>query len=551
MAQNGDAKGWDKPTADEIYVMGFVREGLPSLDARAMTEPAAVVPILLEFGSELHNGDLDVRPQVLSRALAAASGVLIDAAGDAEDREALEAANAWARRIVDDQDGDDALRQHCAYNLSNGLSHLAKMTIRQASEADTSIDRHTQALWDQRDLMAEARRLLRQVADDPACDPGLRSLAACNLGNDLDEMGRWLEAYEWYQRSLALDPTNGNAAGNIAVALGRMLHCEWVASGHLAAVYNHYLKMAQSLAEETARIAGEATARRYAEMPLIEGDVGHFAHLGDPADDYQQWVAEHRLALTPAVEGLGHNHERWDNAQLSQARSKDGAVPAVFTMLDSLKAEFVAIRRMAYNGMRQVEDHHGQQSAEDSGVYGDARDGTIHGEQVAQLVIAQRTALDVLDKLAVTTNEHLRIGVAPGRIDYRGYWAPRGIWREGLMPPASDGRALLAVADLANDLASDGFYEHSQMLRNAGTHRVIAATVLPRPAAAAKEALSVVGLDALMESTLEALRVARAAFLYIIGLLEEWADYEDEQDPVASRPIYDQLPRGQREGGPR
>lgn len=531
--------------------MDFVGEGLPSLNAHAKTEPAAIVPILLEFGSELHNGDLDVRPQVLSRALAAVSGVLIDAAGDAGDREALEVANDWARHIVGDQDADGTLRQHCAYNLSNGLSHLANMAIREASQAGVSVDRRAWALWAQRDVMAEARRLLRQVADDSACDPGLRSLAACNLGNDLDEMGRWLEAYEWYQRSLAYDPTNGNAAGNTALALGQMLHREWVASGHLAAVYNHYLEMAQSLAEETSRIAGEATARRYAEMPFVEGAVGHFAHLGDPVDDYQQWIAEHRLALTPAVEGLGHNHERWDNAQLGRARSKDGGVPPVFTMLDSLKAEFVAIRRVAYQGMRQVEDHYGEQSAEDSGVYGDAMDGTVHGEHVAQLVIAQRTALDILDKLAVTTNEHLRIGTTPGRINYRDYWAPKGSWREGLTPPTSDGRTLLAVADLANDLATDGFYEHSQMLRNAGTHRVIAATVLPKPAAAEKEALSVVGLDALMESTLEALRVARAAFLYVIGLLEEWADYEDEQDPVAPRPIYDQLPREQREGGPR
>lgn len=87
-------------------------------------------------------------------------------------------------------------------------------------------------------------------------------MALCNLGNLLDDSGRWVEAYTAYADALEADPTNGNAAGNIAEFLRRRLGRQVDQRGHLAAVYDKYVAMAQSLRQRTVEVAGAAAADR-------------------------------------------------------------------------------------------------------------------------------------------------------------------------------------------------------------------------------------------------------------------------------------------------
>lgn len=87
-----------------------------------------------------------------------------------------------------------------------------------------------------------------------------RGMALCNLGNHLDGSGRWAEAYTAYADALEADPTNGNAAGNIAEPLRRRLGRRVDRRGHLAAVYDKYVAMAKSLRQRTVEVADAAAA---------------------------------------------------------------------------------------------------------------------------------------------------------------------------------------------------------------------------------------------------------------------------------------------------
>src|SRR5690606_8739714 len=127
--------------------------------------------------------------------------------------------------------------------------------------------------------LRQVRRLLAEAGHEVELGPLERSRALCNLGNVLDESGRWVEAYEAYVDSLVEFPSNGNAAGNAAELLRRRLATGRGLSGHYAAVYNDYATRAKALRRYTVAIAGEATARRWDALPILDG-VGHASHDG-------------------------------------------------------------------------------------------------------------------------------------------------------------------------------------------------------------------------------------------------------------------------------
>lgn len=511
------------PTEDELAVRAFVEHGLSAIASGMDADPAEAVRQVSEFIEDVHPvRGLDLRHSVRAHALVRAAGVLIDAASQAGDRDALRRGAAVTQSVREDREVPSSLRVTATHFKANALGSLIVCGLDDVGSEDESAV--LQRFWEQRDLVREARVLQLEVWDDPDAGELLRSLAACNLANLLDDMGRWVEAYEWYQRSLDCDPSNGNAAGNIAVLLRRVLGWDWASPGHVAALYNHYLQMSKELHDQTARIAGVDTAQRYADMPPIDGQVGHLLHSGDKGNDYQHWIVEHRLALAPTVEGLGTDGSRWDSVTLSAARAvpDQPGPPSVFAMLDALKAEFIAARRLAYSALCTLEESPASQGPDDSGVYAEFGDGVVQGEHIAQLVLAQRSALDTLDKLAVVANEHLALGDRPHLINFRKFWQAGSGIRPGLSHNTSGGRAALALADLAADLGADGLYVHSQALRNAGTHRIVVASLSQGSAGATRDSMSMIDLDTLIAATLEALKAARAAYLYLIGLFEDW-----------------------------
>ena len=366
-----------------------------------------------------------------------------------------------------------------------------------------------------------------------------RSRALCNLANELDNAGRWVEAYAAYADALEIDPLNGNAAGNRAQLLLHRLKTSPQQAGHIEAVYELWARQAKDLRAETVRIAGEKTAQLWDELPLSdEPVVGHLTHDGDLDDPYQQWIVRNRLALAPTVEGLGGDGSRWDSADILQAvqDNDDGLPPQIFAAINVLKAEFIVARRLAFRGEEMTFTADGSQHPDDTGDYGSTGDGAVYGEGPATLLLAQRSALDLLDKIAVAANEHFKSGLKPERVDFAKYWRdPKTKEMRPAVSTVSGRRARLALAEVQRDLAADALYPTARLLRNAGTHRLVHGT-FNEPTGATKETFSTVDLDDLQLSTIEALWVARASFLYLIDLIDaETPKIEGEFAPLISQ----------------
>lgn len=455
------------------------------------------------------------------------SAAMINAADDAGDEDGLTIGVGWARDLADDTSTPLTLVPQARLNQANGMSCL----LRLAEDADPEVSakgRTWGAVVDFRFAHLDRSRLIRALLESAAHSQILhsmpRSRALCNFASTLDDDGRWVEAYAAYSEALEADPTNGNAAGNIAELLRRRLGRRVGQHGHLGAVYNRHVQLAHELRDRTVEIAGEAVAALWDALAPVPTE-GHYSHEGDALNAYQQWIVEYRLPLAATVEGLGSDSDRWDTATVSGVAGglNDPNVPRIFAALNVLKAEYLVARRLAFRGMNMIEESAPLQHPEDTGSYADTADGSYYGEGPALLLLAQRSVLDVLDKIAVAANEHFGCGLTPSRVKFGEFWRDPKTGQQRPTLPANDlGRLhVLALAQLADDY-ENGMYTQAKLLRNSGTHRLVHVTY-NLPTGPTKETFSSVDADELQTATIAALWVTRAAFMYFVDLLDSQA----------------------------
>ncbi|MBT1669653.1 hypothetical protein KK092_09690 [Curtobacterium flaccumfaciens pv. flaccumfaciens] len=431
----------------------------------------------------------------------------------------------WGRAL----DIDVQLRRNLEYNAAT-----ARTVVHQVSRSETQKDKFLEARLQDRELLRDARLLFTTVGYDNHVAGELRGRALCNLANTLDDSGRWVEAYQAYRDALDADSTNGNAAGNAAELIRRRISSGRGALGHYAVVHDELADLAVANRARTVEIAGEATAKRWDDAPRFGGE-GHHEHVGDIAEPYQQWIKQHRFALTFAMEGLGTDTTQWDSAGIHALSTVEHGMPAIFTSVNVLKAEYLVSRRLAFSGEERVVATPFGQPADDPGLYIDTLDMSVYGEASSSLVLAQRSTLDLLDKVAVAVNEHFGIGDDSNAVTFRSFWTKGNppTLRERLpQDTATWTPAVLSLAELALDAQDGGTYASAQALRHAGTHRLVnlswdAPDQEPTGAHVRIGALELVG------ATHASLAVARAAFLYLLDLVAD----DEEQSADGGVPI--------------
>jgi len=443
---------------------------------------------------------------------------MINMSSDLSDAEGLLAGEEWASEALGNPRTPSYFLSQFALNLANVQTTIFQLAEKSGG-AEASAPEFRLANVEG---LRKARYLYSIIGADIRTHDEIRSRALCNLANSLDESGRWVEAYSNYADALQADPTNGNAAGNMAELLRRRLNTSKDQRGHIAAVYDTYVTLAQSLRSRTIEIAGEDVAKRWDRLPLT-GSKGHLSHGGDELNAYQQWIVAHRLALVAAVEGLGSDGERWDSASLVGyiPVGPDTPVSPIFAAMNVLKGEYLTARRLAFRGQNMLEESPTNQHPDDTGSYTDTMDGAIYGESAASLLLAQRSALDVLDKVAVTANEYFSAGMSPSKVTFQNFWidAKTGTARPELTDDIEPQRSRLALAELASDMDEHAMYADAKLLRNAGTHRLVHAT-WAIPTGPTKATFSTVDMAELNAATIQALGVTRAAYLYLIDLVQ-------------------------------
>lgn len=447
----------------------------------------------------------------------------------------IDAANVARRPELADE-GVDLLRlipgapADVAYNLANGLQIAADLRHPKTPEGRLEG-------WKAR---REARGLLRMAGRDPRLSAYQRSQALCNLGNLLDSSGRWLEAYEAYREALDVDPTNAMASGNAAIALFSVARRPVSGRRRILALYDRLLRDAREHPEEVLARADQRAVAHFESYPY--SNVPQMGNDFEAIDDHDRFAVGHRLALTFAVEGLS------ENAPLDEAHvHADGSPhPLANALMEELASDYSTIRAMTYKALASLPGETAAAlaagrppepaaaSTDDAGRPSSGagwrriEDGVLVGDAVSKLVLAQRTTIDILDRIAVAANLVLDVGDPADKIYFRKFWFELGPkkWPDfsRLRPEVLASREpwlAAAMAELAVDMGQEGLYAHTQNLRNAATHRfLVVHETVPDPGLSDGDGtVERVALDPYACGVVEALQVTRAALLYLMMLL--------------------------------
>lgn len=522
-----------------------IREG-----DRAADTPAAAVQAILSIATEVNSSDLDPAEKKYLRFMC--SSVVLNCAFDLQDETLIGQGRELAEQALEESSKDEPVWFQCSYNIANAMVQICDVGLPKSQDPEIWVTQLIENRRMHREDLRKARSLFSEIVSSDNSDPKTQSAACCNLANTLDHSGRWAEAYDYYLRALEIDPNNGNAAGNIAQLLSTRIQTGTGQLGHMAAVYDKYLRMAKSLREGTLDFAGKDAANKWDELELTYSQ-GHLSHgLNGQSDEYRNWVASHRLALSPAVEGLGTEDPHWDSAVIEMLYGDNPAdmTPPILAEMNVLKSDFLVSRRLAFEGIAQVAEGP-EQKPEDTGYYVETLDYSLYGVEYSKLLLAQRSALDVLDKTAVVANEYFKIGDRPDRVSFRKFWAENDrTVRAGFLKSAARGLPAFAISELAFDMEKEGMYAPSQALRNAGTHRIVHAAFLDATGVTI-DSRSRVDVFELINSTILALQVTRSAFLYLIDLVAVWNHPDDHHGTYLPFPSFEymQFPDPADEGG--
>jgi len=447
-----------------------------------------------------------------------AGGTLVDAGSVTKSQTAVSDGVAIFERLLESAPENFSVE----YNLANGLMARANLAWSQYPEwyLQTAVDR------------ARARRLYGKVASNPQIHIELRTQAYTNLGNALSDAYRYTEAYDQYSLALELDPSNGVAHAVAARLLLKSINQGACDEAAILAVAAQHLSIANDNADRIREFVGESGFQKLTKTLTLNLPPASPPDMSN-ADEYQRFVARHRLFLTEAIEGLDVSLLRWDSLRIdgiSEGLEATDGVPPLFAMFNVLKADYLAARQIAFLALNG--------EVTESGNYSDTLDYATYGVEPALLTLAQRACLDLLDKIAVLASAYLSLPSKPRDIYFHKTWfekheAGRQLqWKQSVLDEITAGNtAIIAISELSLDVQVGGFLEHKRAMRHSSTHRFTVLHEIGDTPSRKSLHIDHYALDYFRTNLIETLQTSRAALLYTAQMIAIHESIHDDGRP--------------------
>ncbi len=429
------------------------------------------------------------------------SAILIDCGHDLSNKRFVEEGVNIAESLQEKYPNNLKLQ----YNLANGLHALAQLT------------EFKDPLWymSTHFYRSNARKYFSSVSkSDDIKD--ISTQASTNLGNLLFSSYRWVEAFDSYNDALASDQNNGVASSGAAKILK---YCLERGIGEPDTIkrsinkYNNITEASMSRIHQYTGLRGMKGIRSEITSYEIEPKKFNTEELSD----YERFVLKNRLALSPTVENIEMGIKRWDDLNIysimEDVRS-DRGVPPIFSMFNIMKSDYILARWLAYEAMNS--------DIPDTGYYLDTLDYGNYGAKYSLLTLAQRSAIDILDKIAVSSLEYLKMGGAKDA-HFKNAWFnenDKGFrWKSKIKDSIFEGNtALIALTEISKDFSEkNGFLRSISSLRNASTHRFVVLHDLGGNSRARQsKAVEHYPIEEFTSSLIETLKVVRSSLMYYV-----------------------------------
>lgn len=289
--------------------------------------------------------------------------------------------------------------------------------------------------WDQPEIAQQILHL-RKTINSPAYDrlPSLyRCQALTNLANQLDAVGRFVEALEYWTRALEIDPTFWMAQGNRgyalihyakahydrgqAAALLLSAHRDLVAAIDLAAKHPElgHADARDAFERQKAHVEAGIDVAKASKRIRLDG----FA-LGDTPTEqrYRDWCLTNRLFLNPLNDLGSHTIAARDVMTLPDFATKIDEPPSLVGFFNQMKQEFVSARWMYYDGSHAIGTHF---SDRDVLLY-NTLDYPAYGLSVEKIKMSVRMAYSLFDKIAFFLNRYMDLKVPPNEVSFARIW---------------------------------------------------------------------------------------------------------------------------------
>jgi hypothetical protein len=397
------------------------------------------------------------------------------------------------------------------YNKANGLHSLALSTEYKSFN------------WynDTEGYRLEARHYFYVAANDNKATSDIRSQAFTNLGNLLWSSYRWAEAYDFYTLALTENSCNGVASSGALKMLRYAIDQEMGDVDLLVEEIEHLASHVKNNLDSIYFYTGG-----YGAKGIIEEikDIACVEKNGDTVanDEYEKFVVSNNLTLSPTIHSHLHESKYWDNINISSVTSSldsGSSVPELFAMINLLKSDYILARKIFFHASNDL--------FKETGNYNDTLDYARYGVNESALALAQRSALDILDKVAVATLSYLEIGGAK-RTSFKEAWfkktknkGEREEFRPAILQEIKNGNtALLALTEVSKDLSNKGGYlAKKQASRNSSTHRFTVLHDLGAIPASETGCLEHFDYDDFLKESLRTLKLARSSVIYFVQMV--------------------------------
>lgn len=439
---------------------------------------------------------------------ALAAGTLIDAGAVAKDKDAVDQGVEIFERLAvkHPSHGGD-------YSLANGLVEQAELAAVGKSQADWYIATA--------DARRRARYLYQGVVANEKLPGSLRAQASTNLANSLLRVYRLVEAYDWYVRAIEIDSTNGVALTGAAKALIWLAERSIGDKQALLSTAAKYLAAARENPERIRELAGKQAFEQISGLLNTDLPVGQPLDLTG-ATDYQRFIARHRLALAPEIDGLDMVLSRWDSLKIGSVTTpidSGSGVPPIFAMFNTMKSDYLCARYLAFAAF--------EEPLPESGTYSDTLDYALYGVPQSMMTLAQRSCLDLLDKVAVATSDYLSLPGDPSHIYFSNRWFEKPNegedalrWKLEIAGAFESGiKAIMAMSDVSRDIKSGGFLQEKRTMRNSSTHRFAVLHDLGCTPSQVSRYIDHFGLDTFSQQMIETLQLSRAVLFYFVEMI--------------------------------
>lgn len=352
-------------------------------------------------------------------------GKLVDLASDQANLELIDKALA----LADELEGRGLTADKCAlldYFRANAWA--CRYQQRATNHA---------ALWEfeQPELRQQVLLLRRAAYGEgfPLLPPIQRCQILTNLGNQLDTLGRFIEARACWKAALTIDPDFWMARANQARALMFYANALYDPGHQCLFAYHAYQELTQAV-ELIAKHPHLGDQRLDQKFSAMAADIAGGFDLAAIAENYR-----------PEAGGLGRNqieraYRRWclantlflnplNDVQQAPIAASDvlnlptfalpvGEPPVVLGVFNELKQGFASARWLLWEGVTGDSVHFSDRSV----TLANTLDYPSYGLNVEKVRIAFRMAYSLFDKIAYFLAFYLGLGIEGNRIYFRTLW---------------------------------------------------------------------------------------------------------------------------------